>query len=217
MFWHFTYSSCKTKLSSYFSRPTAEPPAALRECPTSPAGVSCKNEDHHSDSSSEEEGVQGDGEEENSFLEEVLSSLKAPLYSHSPDVEAEGVVQAIKLESEEEETETEERVEMTVESEEEEEETKERVVMKEVSEVNKPVNHYFSNPCSVLNDQTEEEEKEVEAHTSSLQDEDAEEVKCNEEGADTEGEDLTVEQSTQYSVGVSDHLWCDLRGTNKNM
>ncbi|XP_037531051.1 histone acetyltransferase KAT6B [Nematolebias whitei] len=190
----FSSRSSSRASSPNSSRPTAEPPAALRKCPRIPAGVSYKTEDHHSDSSSEEEGVQGDRAEESSFLEEVHSSLKAPLYSHSPDVET-----VLEIKSEEEEAETEERVEMTVESDEEEEETKEIVAMKEVAEVNKLVNHYLSYPCSVLNDQTEEEEKEAEAHTSSLQDEDAEEVKGNEEGADTEGEDLTVEQFTHHS------------------
>lgn len=87
--------SSQTDTFNGSSRPTTEPPSA-------PTDVSCQDKDHPFDSTSEEKKVHRDGEE-SSFLEEVLSSLKAPLYSLSPDVETESGVLEEKEEVEEEE------------------------------------------------------------------------------------------------------------------
>ncbi|XP_024863178.1 histone-lysine N-methyltransferase SETD1B isoform X4 [Kryptolebias marmoratus] len=183
-------SSSSSRASSPSSpRPPAEPPAALEEDPLSLASVSREAEGHRSDTdSSSEEELQGEAEDESSFLEEVLSSLKTPLSPRSPDAD-DVVLETKEEEVEEEEAGTEERVEIKEEEEE--------------AEVEEPVGHQLTPPCSILTDQTEEEEEEEEAGTSSLQDEDAaavgEEVKGGEEEVDTEEEDLTVERFAPHS------------------
>ncbi|XP_013882040.1 uncharacterized protein KIAA1211 [Austrofundulus limnaeus] len=170
--------SSQTETFNGSSRPTAEPPSA-------PKHVSCQDEDHRFDSSEEEEEVCGDGEEESSFLEDVLSSLKAPLYAPSPDVETEGGVLEEEeeeepghhqTEGEEEEEEEEEPGDYQMEEEVKEEEEGDEVKMNEEEdevevkeEVNAPDDHL-----------TEEEDEEEDAAGE-------EEVKVSED------EDLTVE------------------------
>ncbi|XP_058505610.1 capping protein-inhibiting regulator of actin dynamics-like isoform X3 [Solea solea] len=85
---------------------TPEPPAGAREYLLDPPGTtygSVENKDENElELQADEDGGQEDKEEESSFLQEVLSSLKTPLVSCSLSVETEGVT--LKTDEETEET-----------------------------------------------------------------------------------------------------------------
>ncbi|XP_072252318.1 uncharacterized protein [Leuresthes tenuis] len=183
-----------SKLSSRASsldspRATPEPPAGPREYLMDPLSVFHVAEDNAaSDSSSgEEDVVQESRDEESSFLEEVLSSLKTPLASCS--LETEDVV----LELEEMEEKEKERVETeeSVETEGKEDEAEE------------PVGYQAASSCSIQSEQTSEGE-EGGVERPSLQEEVVavgEEVKDGEEKvAENEEEDLVLEPFTQHSA-----------------
>lgn len=130
------------------SRATPEPPSGLTD--TSMASSAAENKDvSDSASESEEDGVQNHGEEENSFLQEVLSSLKTPLVSASLDMKTEGAVLEMK------EDEVEEKEEEEVEMEEGEE------VKEEEEEVDESLSSQAAPSCSMLSDQTTKEEEQV--------------------------------------------------------
>lgn len=127
------------------SRATPEPPSGLTD--TSMASSAAESKDvSDSASEGEEDGVQNHGEEENSFLQEVLSSLKTPLVSASLDMKTEGAV--LEMKEEEVEEKEEEEVEM-----EEGEEVKE--------EVDESLSSQAAPSCSMLSDQTMKEEEQV--------------------------------------------------------
>ncbi|XP_008300791.1 probable serine/threonine-protein kinase kinX isoform X2 [Stegastes partitus] len=165
-------------------RATPEPPAAPRgyslDSLDSP-GLSDKAEDNKDESYSasggedDDDGVHETREEESSFLQEVLSSLKTPLVSL--DVETEGVVVEMKEEEDEE---------MSEEVKEEEDE---------------PVGHQAAPSTSVLSVQTTEEEKEADTQEEEEEEEEVaaveEEVKGGEDEEEEE-EDLVVEQFNQH-------------------
>ncbi|KAM9357099.1 uncharacterized protein ABDE67_004671 [Symphorus nematophorus] len=178
-------------------RASPEPPAGPREFLLDPPGIAYGTEEKRAESDlrGEEDVVQENKEEESSFLQEVLSSLKTPLAS-SLGVETEGVVLEIKEEVKEKEREDVE----------EGEEVKE-----EEAEVEEPVSYQAAPVGSLLSDQTAEEEEEEEEkeevatlsrRTPSCQDAEKEEkVEDKEEEAaaaaeeeEEEEEELTVEQ-----------------------
>ncbi|CAI5651413.1 unnamed protein product [Oreochromis niloticus] len=142
-----------SKLSSSASsldspRATPEPPSGLTD--TSMASSAAESKDvSDSASEGEEDGVQNHGEEENSFLQEVLSSLKTPLVSASLDMKTEGAV--LEMKEEEVEEKEEEEVEM-----EEGEEVKD-----EEEEVDESLSSQAAPSCSMLSDQTMKEEEQV--------------------------------------------------------
>ncbi|XP_054872655.1 capping protein-inhibiting regulator of actin dynamics isoform X2 [Amphiprion ocellaris] len=166
-------------------RATPEPPAVSREYLLDSPGFSNESEENKDESDSASEAEDDDRvqetreEEESSFLQEVLSSLKTPLVSL--DVETEGVVLEVKEEREDEE--------MSEEVKEEEE------------NVDEPVGYQAPHSSSVLSAQTTEEEKE--ADTPSWQEEEEvvgtvqEEVKGGEEEAEEE-EDLDVDRLREH-------------------
>ncbi|XP_056295154.1 CRACD-like protein isoform X1 [Pseudoliparis swirei] len=160
------------------------PPAGSREYLLDPQGVASGAEERGVESdlalSGEEDGLQenGEEEEESSFLQEVLSSLKTPLASRSLAVETEGVV----LEEEEgEDVEVEEGEEVKEEEEEEEE-----------AAMDEPAGSLLS--CHTADEEEEEEQKELATlSTASCRDVEEEE---GEGGA--EEEELVVEQVCQH-------------------
>ncbi|KAI3352004.1 hypothetical protein L3Q82_020826 [Scortum barcoo] len=174
-------------------RATPEPPAGPREYLMDPPGIAygVKENSVRSDPAlrGEEDGAQETREEESSFLQEVLSSLKTPLAPHSLGVETEGIVLEI-----EEEVKEEEREDVQIE---EGEEMKEEEV-----EVEEPVAYQAAPSRSLLSE--EEEEEEVVAlsmRTPSCEDaEEEEKVEDEEERAsEEEEEELVVEQFSHYS------------------
>ncbi|XP_041800640.1 probable serine/threonine-protein kinase kinX isoform X2 [Chelmon rostratus] len=180
------HSSRASSLDS--PRDTPEPPAGPRQYLLDPSGIAYGAEENMAESDlvlrGEEGGVQEDREEEGSFLQEVLSSLKTPLAPCSLGVETEGVV----IETEEEVKEK-EREDVEVEVEEGEE------VKEEEAEVDEPAS-YQAAPA-LLSDQTTEEEEEVATLSSpSCQDVEEEEKveEKEEEAAEEEEEELEVEQ-----------------------
>ncbi|XP_039975620.1 capping protein inhibiting regulator of actin dynamics isoform X2 [Xiphias gladius] len=165
-------------------RATPEPSAGPREYLLEPPGIAQGAEENEADSKlgAEEDGVQENKEEESSFLQEVLSSLKTPLTSCPPGVETEGVV----LELEEEEKE-----EAEVEDGEE--------VKEEEAEGDEPVSYQAAPSGSLLLGHATEEEEEVSNH--SCQEEvvltEEEEEEEEEEEAEEE-EELAVELFSQH-------------------
>lgn len=144
----------------------------------------------------EEDGAQEHSEEESSFLQEVLSSLKTPLVSSSLGVETEGLVLEI-----EEEVKEEEREDVQIEEGEE--------VKEEDAEVDEPVGYQAAPAGSLLSDQTEEEEEEVATlsrSAPSYEDVEAEEKveDKEEEAAEEEEEELIVEEFSRYDVCIFD-------------
>uniref|UniRef100_A0A3Q2VGG2 Zgc:66433 n=1 Tax=Haplochromis burtoni TaxID=8153 RepID=A0A3Q2VGG2_HAPBU len=168
-----------SKLSSSASsldspRATPEPPSGLTD--TSMASSAAESKDvSDSASESEEDGLQNHGEEENSFLQEVLSSLKTPLVSASLDMKTEGAV--LEMKEEEVKEKEEEEVEM-----EEGEEVKE-----EEEEVDESLNSQAAPSCSMLSDQTTKEEEQV--VTSLWQEEEEGGVDAEEETEEEEEEE----------------------------
>ncbi|XP_030594861.1 cancer-related regulator of actin dynamics isoform X2 [Archocentrus centrarchus] len=168
-----------SKLSSSTSsldspRATPEPPAGLTDISIA-SGAEENKDVSHSASEGEEDGVQEHREEENSFLQEVLSSLKEPLMSSSLDVKTEGVV----LEMKEDEAEEKEKEEAEMEEGEEMEE-----------EEDESLSSQAAPSCSMLSDQTTMEEEQV--NTSFWQEEEGGEVAAKEEikgGGEEETED----------------------------
>jgi len=177
-------------LTPLISAPRAlpAPPAGSREYLLDPQGVASGAEERGVESdlalSGEEDGLQenGEEEEESSFLQEVLSSLKTPLASRSLAVETEGVV----LEEEEgEDVEVEEGEEVKEEEEEEEE-----------AAMDEPAGSLLS--CHTADEEEEEEQKELATlSTASCRDVEEEE---GEGGA--EEEELVVEQVCQHDVCI---------------
>ncbi|XP_038162197.1 probable serine/threonine-protein kinase kinX isoform X3 [Cyprinodon tularosa] len=172
---------------------TPEPPAGPREHLTDPPGFSdSADNQYESDSSSGEDMVQESREEDGSFLEEVLSSLKA---SHSPDVEIRGFDLEVEK-TEEKQVETDERVE----------------IKGEEAEVEDFAGCEAAAWCPATSDQTaeeneqqqqeeEESEEEEEVPLSSQQEEEVvveEEVKSTEEETEEE-EEIIVERFLQHS------------------
>ncbi|XP_075959484.1 uncharacterized protein LOC142962741 isoform X2 [Anarhichas minor] len=165
-------------------RATPEPPAGPREYLLDPPGIAYGAEERGVESdltlSGEEDGVQDNGEEESSFLQEVLSSLKTPLSSCSLGMEPEGVV----LEIEEEEKEK-EREDVEVEEGEE--------VKEEEAAVDEPVGYQAAAAGSLLSDHTAEEEEEVATLSTPCRD-----VEEDEEEEAAEEEELVVEHVCQH-------------------
>lgn len=141
-------------------------------------------------SESEEDGVQNHGEEENSFLQEVLSSLKTPLVSPSLDMKTEGAVLEMK------EEEVEEKEEEEVEMEEGEE------VKGEEEEVDESLSSQAAPSCSMLSNQTTKEEEQV--VTSLWQEEEGGGVDAEEETE--EEEEPAVERFIQSDVWILGYL-----------
>ncbi|XP_070769529.1 CRACD-like protein [Enoplosus armatus] len=173
---------------------TPEPPADPREYLLDPPGLAYGAEENRDES--EEDGVQENREEESSFLQEVLSSLKTPLAPCSLGVETEGVVLEV-----EEEAKGGEREDVEIEEGEE--------VKEEEAEVDEPVGYQATPAASLLSDQTteeeEEEEEEEEVATlgtstpSFLNVEEEEKVEDKEEeAAEEEEEALMVEEVSQH-------------------
>ncbi|XP_026042391.1 uncharacterized protein KIAA1211-like isoform X1 [Astatotilapia calliptera] len=168
-----------SKLSSSASsldspRATPEPPSGLTDTSMASSAAESKNVSD-SASESEEDGLQNHGEEENSFLQEVLSSLKTPLVSASLDMKTEGAV--LEMKEEEVKEKEEEEVEM-----EEEEEVKE-----EEEEVDESLSSQAAPSCSMLSDQTTKEEEQV--VTSLWQEEEEGGVDAEEETEEEEEEE----------------------------
>ncbi|XP_047209772.1 proteoglycan 4 isoform X3 [Girardinichthys multiradiatus] len=183
---HVPSSSTSSRSSSLDSPSvTPEPPSGPREYLSGPPGFLCAV-DNNSDTDSlsgEEDMMQESTEEESSFLDEVLSSLKT---SHSTDVDISGVLLEMeKMEKEEKVIEIDERVEMKGEE----------------AEADDPTGCEATALYSVMSDQTTEDEEEVLLH--SLQEEEVaveEEVKRTEEEADAEEEEeIVVERFIQHS------------------
>nr|XP_043896824.1 capping protein-inhibiting regulator of actin dynamics [Solea senegalensis] len=164
---------------------TPEPPAGAREYLLDPPGTtygSVENKDENElELQADEDGGQEDREEESSFLQEVLSSLKTPLVSCSLSVETEGVT--LKTDEETEETEN------NVVDKEDEEKGKE-----EEADVEEPVSYQCVLSGSPPMGHTAEEEEE-EVSILPCQEEmvpSEEEAKSEEEGE--EEEELVVER-----------------------
>ncbi|XP_042348878.1 retinitis pigmentosa 1-like 1 protein isoform X2 [Plectropomus leopardus] len=176
-------------------RATPEPPAGLREYLMDPPGTAYGTEEKEVEGdlalSGEEDGVQDNREEESSFLEEVLSSLKTPLASCSLGVETEGAVLAI-----EEEVKDKEKEDFKLEEGEE--------VNEEEAEVHEPVSYQAAPAGSILSDRTTEEEEEEEEEVTTLSTPSCQDIEKEEkvedkgeEAAEEEEEDLVVEQHGQ--------------------
>lgn len=173
------------------SRVTPESPVGPREYSLDPPGIAYGAEEKEFESdlelSGEEDGVQESMEEESSFLQEVLSSLKTPLASCSLGMETESAVLQI-----EEDVNEKQREDAEIEEGEE--------VKEEEAEVNEPVGYQAAPAGSLLSDQTTEEEEEEEEEvttlsTTSCQDvEEEEKVEDKEEEGAAEVEELVVEQ-----------------------
>ncbi|XP_034399139.1 uncharacterized protein KIAA1211-like isoform X2 [Cyclopterus lumpus] len=157
-----------------------EPPAGSREYLLDPPGVAYGAEERGVESdlalSGEEYGLQENREEESSFLQEVLSSLKTPLASCSLAMETEGVV----LEKEVKEKERED-----VEVEEVQEVKEEEAVMDE------PAGSLLSDHTAEEEEEEEEDEELVSLSTASCRD-------VEEEGGEDATEELVVEQGCQH-------------------
>ncbi|XP_078145226.1 uncharacterized protein LOC139933150 isoform X2 [Centroberyx gerrardi] len=200
-------------------RATPEPPAGQREYLLDPPGIAYGTEENGVESdfalgAEEEEGgvlsnIGGeDGEEESSFLQEVLSSLKTPLTSHSLGLDTDDVVLEMKEEEEEEEEEeeameSEAEVEDTREVEEKdtgEGETEEGEEMKEEeAEVDEPVSHQAPPSGSlppVLGRPTQEEEVVSRSGTASS----CPAVEKEEEDENVEEEDKEEEEEEEVVV-----------------
>ncbi len=140
--------------------------------------------------------VQENREEESSFLQEVLSSLKTPLASSSLGMEAEGVV----LETEEE-SKNEEREDVKV--------GEGELVKDEEAQEDEPASSEAVPVESLLSEQTSEEKQEVTTlSTSTPSPEGAEEEEKVEDedsssSAAEEEEELTVEQFSPHGVCIS--------------
>lgn len=144
-----------------------------------------KAADYHAESDSasvEDYVIQENKEEESSFLEEVLSSLKTPLVSASLDMETEDIVLEMKEEKDEEE----------------------EVDCVEIKGEEPQVSNRASS-CSVQSDQASEEEEET-VGPSMQQEVNAieEEERSRERQTENEEEDLVVERCTQDGVCVFD-------------
>ncbi|XP_059202186.1 probable serine/threonine-protein kinase kinX isoform X2 [Centropristis striata] len=184
-------------------RATPEPPAAPREYLLDPPGTSYGVEDKSVESDlalsgeEEEDGVQENREEEeSSFLQEVLSSLKTPLASCSLSMKTEGMVLEIEEEEEEEvvvvEEEKEEREEVEIE---EGEEVKEE---EEEAEVEEPVGDQAAPAASLSSDPTtEEEEATLRAPSSEDAEEEQKVEEVEEEEAAEEEEERVIEQQEE--------------------
>ncbi|XP_076595861.1 uncharacterized protein LOC143326204 isoform X2 [Chaetodon auriga] len=175
-------------------RETPEPPAGPREYLLDPSGIASGTEESRSESDlvprGDEGEVQENREEEGSFLQEVLSSLKTPLASCSLGVETEDVV-----------TETEEEVKEKEREDVEVEEGEE--VKEEEAEVDQSASYQAAPAHSLLSDQTTEEEEEEEVaalSTPSCQDvEEEEKVEDEEEeAAEEKEEELVVERFSRH-------------------
>lgn len=195
-FWFSSPRSVAWFVSSYLlisaSRATPEPPSGLTD--TSMASSAAESKDvSDSASESEEDGLQNHGEEENSFLQEVLSSLKTPLVSASLDMKTEGAV--LEMKEEEVKEKEEEEVEM-----EEEEEVKE-----EEEEVDESLSSQAAPSCSMLSDQTTKEEEQV--VTSLWQEEEEGGVDAEEETEEEEEEEEpAVERFIRSDVWIFGYL-----------
>ncbi|XP_070693276.1 capping protein-inhibiting regulator of actin dynamics [Pempheris klunzingeri] len=192
-------SSKSSSRASSLDSPRAmpEPPADQREDLLDPPGIAYGAKEDRAESDlalrGEADGVQGNMEEESSFLEEVLSSLKTPLASCSLGAETEGVV----LEIEEEEKEK-EREDLVIE--------KGAEVEEEEAEVDEPIG-YQAAPAGSLSDQTTEEEEEVSTLSTPpcqvVEEEEKvgdkeEEETAEEEEEEEEEEELVVEHFSQH-------------------
>nr|XP_046261655.1 probable serine/threonine-protein kinase kinX isoform X2 [Scatophagus argus] len=175
-------SSRASSPDSLRARP--EPLAGPREHLLDPPGVTYGGEENRAESDleirGEEDGIQENREEESSFLQEVLSSLKTPLVSCSLGIETQGIVQ-----EQEEEEKVKEKEREYVEVEEGEE------VKEEEAEVDEPVSHQAAPAGSLLSDQNiEKEEEAVASSTSAPSCQDVEE----EQRVDDEDAESAVEQ-----------------------
>ncbi|KAM6952267.1 uncharacterized protein PEZ65_010957 isoform 2-T2 [Lycodopsis pacificus] len=173
-------------------RATPEPPAGPREYLLDPPGIAYGAEERGVESdlalSGEEDGVQDNGEEESSFLQEVLSSLKTPLSSCSLGMEPEGVVLEIE---EEEDAKEKEREDIQVEEGEE--------VKEEEAAVEEPVGYQAAAAGSLLSDHTAEEEEEEEEEVATLSTPSCRDVEEDEEEEEAaEEEELVVEHVCQH-------------------
>ncbi|GLD61874.1 FK506-binding protein 5-like protein [Lates japonicus] len=172
-------------------RATPEPPAGPKEYLLDPPGISYGAEESSVERElvlrAEDDEVQENQEEESSFLQEVLSSLKTPLASCPLGVETEGIVLEMEEEIKEKEKEEEEEIE-------DEEEVKEE----EAEEV-EPVS-YEAAPSGllVLGHTTEEEDK---VSTPPCQ---TEVIPIEEEAKDEEGE-AAAEEEEELAVEQFDH------------
>lgn len=214
----FSPSIYLTTLSAF--RATPEPPAGPTKYSPDPTGFTCDADENRavSDLRGEENEVQDNiEEEETSFLQEVLSSLKTPLVSCSLGTETECIVQDI-------EEEVKEQGREDLEAEEEEEE-----VRKEEVEVSQPASYQAAADGFILSHQTTEEEEEVDPlntcapiwqHVEEEKAEDkeeeaavVEEEKDHDDNEDDEDEDeeddgnddeeeLVVEQFSQHGVCI---------------
>lgn len=159
-----------------------------------PPGIAYGAEENRGESDlalrGEEDGVQENRDEESSFLQEVLSSLKTPIASCSLDVESEDVVLKI-----EEKMKEKEREDVQIEEGEE---------VKEGEAKEDELVGYQAG--SVLADQTTEEEEEAATlSTSSPSCQDVEEEKVedkDEDAAEEEEEELVVEHVSQHGVCI---------------
>ncbi|KAL7395396.1 hypothetical protein ABVT39_015885 [Epinephelus coioides] len=168
---------------------TPEPPAGPREYLLDPPGIAYGTDEKGVESdlalSEEEDGVQENREEESSFLQEVLSSLKTPLASCSLGMETEGAVLQI------EEVKEKEREDAEIE---EGEEVKEEEV-----EVEEPVSYQAVPTGSLLSDHTTEEEVTTLSAPSCQDVEEEEKVEYKgDEAAEEEEEEPVVEQVSQH-------------------
>ncbi|XP_071397798.1 capping protein-inhibiting regulator of actin dynamics isoform X2 [Centroberyx affinis] len=204
-------------------RSTPEPPAGQREYLLDPSGIAYGMEENGVETDfalgaeEEEDGVLSniggeDGEEESSFLQEVLSSLKTPLTSHSLGLDTDSVVLEMKGEEEEGAKESEAEVEDAREVEEKDtgegeiEEGEE--VKEEEAEVDEPVSHQAPPSGSLpplLGQPTQEEEVVPRSGTASScpavekeeEDENVEE-EDKEEEEEEEEEEVVVERFRQH-------------------
>lgn len=186
-------------------RATPEPPANPREYLLDPPGVAYGAEENREENElvlgGEDDEVQEGREEESSFLQEVLSSLKTPLSSDSLSMETEGVVLEIEEDMREEEEgredKDEDKGEEVMEEEREDVDAEEgEEVKEEESEVDEPVGHQAAPADSLHSDQTTEEE----VTTLSMSYPSHQDVEEEEEGEEEEAEEeeLVVEHFSQH-------------------
>ncbi|KAM8909683.1 uncharacterized protein AB9W97_006414 isoform 2-T2 [Spinachia spinachia] len=155
---------------------TPEPPAAQREYLLDPPGIAYGAEKRWAESdlalSGEEDEAHGNVEEESSFLQEVLSSLKTPLSSCSLDREPAGVV----LEMEEEELKGREREDVDLQEGEEVIEEEAHSLEEEVPALNTP----SGRDVEEEEEEEEEESPEEEAHVVEKRADDGEKKEADE-------------------------------------
>lgn len=167
------------------SRATPEPPAGPRDYLLDPPTITygAAESKVENDQREERNEVQDHREEENSFLQEVLSSLKTPLDSCSLGMETEGVDQEIKEEVKKKERED-------VETDEGEE------VKEEELEVEEPLSYQAPPSYTLLSEESTEKEEEVVASVTGSPWQDVE----GDEKVDDEAEEAVEEEEEEEAV-----------------